>query len=175
MDSPLDAELMDSPISLRQFLINATHDGPPIGLLGSAHMPAPGRRFAVRTVDAAEMTTLSGLFSAFAQAWEFGDSFGHNKDAFDDCMRDLDGPALTAGVVPPTGYLTHISRAHNLLTSDLSQLEWFASSLLFYRDHYAHQAHPSATFAVVLSTSGRRRPVVRERWQAAGATLAEID
>lgn len=90
-------------------------------------------------------------------------------------MRDLDGRALSAGVVPPTGYLTHISRAHNLLTADLGQLDWFASSLLFYRDHYAHQAHPSATFAVVLSTSERRRPIVRTRWEAAGATLAEID
>ncbi len=88
---------MDSPISLRQFLINATHDGPPIGLLGSAHMPSPGRRFSVRTVDAAGMTTLSGLFTAFSRAWEFGKSFGYNKDSFDDCMRDLDGRALSAG------------------------------------------------------------------------------
>ncbi|MBD0021835.1 hypothetical protein GII33_20210 [Gordonia pseudamarae] len=138
-------------------------------------MPTPGRRFAVRTVDAAEMTTLSGLFTAFARAWEFGRSFGHNKDAFDDCMRDLDGPALATGMVPPAGYLTHISRAHNLLTADLTQLDWFASSLSFYRDHYAHQAHPSATFAVVLSTSDRRRGLVRERWHATGTTLVEID
>lgn len=83
---------MDSPISLRQFLINATHDGPPIGLLGSAHMPSPGRRFSVRTVDAAGMTTLSGLFTAFSRAWEFGKSFGYNKD-----------PSTTACVISTAG------------------------------------------------------------------------
>lgn len=166
---------MTAPISLRQFLINAAHDGPNVGILESGHLPSPSGRFEVRTVDGAAMTTLSGLFTAFARAWDFPDSFGHNRDAFDDCMRDLDGPALSAGDIPAAGYLTHITRAHNLLTSDLGQLGWFADSIAFYGKHYHDEARPSATFAVVLSTSPRRREKVAERWHAAGTDLILLD
>lgn len=156
------------PIFVAVFPINATHDGPP-PIAASGRRICRPRETAPRacTVDAAEMTTLSGPFSAFARLGVRGIVRSQQG-----CVRRSHARPDGFGVHGRGGPAHRLEpRTHprltNLLTPDLSQLEGFASSPLSYRDHYAHQAHPSATFAVVLSTSERRRPVVRERWQAA--------
>ncbi|MEU8305446.1 barstar family protein [Actinomadura sp. NPDC048955] len=46
-------------------------------------------------VDGHACRTRAAFFRAAARALGFPDYFGHNWDAFLDCLRDLDRPALT--------------------------------------------------------------------------------
>jgi len=43
----------------------------------------------VGTVEGNKCNTLEGLFSEFAEAFEFPDYFGYNWAAFDECLNDL--------------------------------------------------------------------------------------
>jgi len=47
---------------------------------------------AVRTLRGQHMTTRAELFDEFAAALQFPPHFGHNLDAFDECLRDLSCP-----------------------------------------------------------------------------------
>jgi RNAse (barnase) inhibitor barstar len=40
------------------------------------------------------ITSAETLFSKLAQALEFADSFGHNWDALDECLRDVPGDVM---------------------------------------------------------------------------------
>ncbi|HEX8616174.1 MAG TPA: barstar family protein [Thermoanaerobaculia bacterium] len=48
---------------------------------------------AARSLRGAELGE-GELFDALAEALELPDYFGRNWDAFDECLRDLDGPVL---------------------------------------------------------------------------------
>ena len=115
-------------------------------------------------------TTTGTLFTTFARAWDFPDHFGRNRDAFDDCMRDLDAPDAAGRT--PTTIVTHLTKADRLLDEDNAGFTWFADSIGFYRDHYRDAGR---TFALILSTSGSRASAVRARWDAAGVPVAELD
>ena len=43
-----------------------------------------------RKVDGKRMDSLEGIFNEFSAAYQFPEYFGHNLDAFDECMNDLD-------------------------------------------------------------------------------------
>lgn len=107
-----------------------------------------------RLVDGASMTDLAGVYAEFARAWEFPSHFGANKDAFDDCMRDLDGSVL----------ITEITDAQRLLVDEPRQLRWFAGALEFYAQSY-RQERPAVRFAVVLSAPTEHFAVIRRRWR----------
>lgn len=109
-------------------------------------------------VDGAAMTRLSGLYAEFARAWTFPDYFGANKDAFDDCMRDLHGSPL----------ITEIVNAQRVLVDEPRQLRWFSDALSFYADSYRAELEP-ATFAVVLTVPSAALTAVRRRWRNVGA------
>ncbi|MGW0039098.1 barstar family protein [Gordonia sp. NPDC003376] len=121
----------------------------------------------LRVTDGARLRTRKALFTEFARIWTFPAYFGHNADAFDECMRDLDEFARDAGKPTPTGYLTVITGAQRLLTS-ASEFAWFAQSITFYRDHYRDVASPPAPFAVLLAAPETARAEVIARWRSAG-------
>lgn len=163
-------EPRDEPTTeLRRFLDAAAADGPAVAVTTAPALPALAAAVRIRTVSGTTATTLGGLFTSFARVWDFPDHFGRNKDAFDDCMRDLDTPDAD-GRVPDT-IVVHITQAHRLLEEDRSGFEWFADSVCFYRDHYRGVGRG---FAVVLSTSAPRLTEVRSRWQQAGVPVADL-
>ncbi|GEE01375.1 hypothetical protein nbrc107696_18210 [Gordonia spumicola] len=122
-----------------------------------------------RRMDAADMRTVDDLLDAFAQAWDFPDHFGFNRDALDDCMRDLPDGLRTPEGTAASGYLTVIDDAARLLADDTAALEWFAESVEFWHDH--HRAHGRG-FAVLLVTD--HPEIVVERWSAVGVSLTDV-
>ena len=155
---------------LRRFLDAAGDDGPAVGLTLSADLPDPGPDTRLRTISGTTATTIGTLYSTFARVWDFPDHFGRNRDAFDDCMRDLDAPDADGRT--PAAIVTHVTQAHRLLDGDDATFTWFADSIGFYRDHYRDLGR---TFALVLSTSSSRASAVRTRWDGAGVPVADLD
>ena len=70
------------------------------------HMPA---NFAVKSVSGAKCKTKSGLLGEFARALSFPDYFGHNWDALEECLADLEW-------LPARGYVILVTEADQLLT-----------------------------------------------------------
>ncbi|MFW0783163.1 barstar family protein [Gordonia sp. CPCC 206044] len=160
-----------TPIPLAQFLSAARRHGPVAGIVADEQAPDLPARVRVRTVDAVEMPTVADLFDEFARAWDFPAHFGHNKDAFDDCMRDLGGAADDDTV----GFVTVIANAPRLLREEPDELGWFAESLTFYRDHYRDIATAPTGFAALLLTPVPLTHLIEERWRDAGSPVAEIE
>jgi len=63
------------------------------------------------TVRGEACRTKIALFEEFARALKFPDYFGHNWDAFDECINDLEG-------LDGTGYVVAVSKAERLLPDD---------------------------------------------------------
>ncbi|GAB17599.1 hypothetical protein GOEFS_036_00380 [Gordonia effusa NBRC 100432] len=148
---------MSRTATFAEFLANAQRSDDVVALRSDSN--AAALSVAPRHVDGAAMPGLAGVYSEFARAWEFPDYFGANKDAFDDCMRDLSGSEL----------VTEIRSAQKLLIDEPRQLRWFANSLAFYAEHY-RRASPAATFAVVLTVPATDLAAVRRRWQNVDVT-----
>ncbi|WP_141576831.1 barstar family protein [Actinomadura sp. WMMA1423] len=95
-------------------------------------------------VDGHDCRTRAAFFREAARALGFPDYFGHNWDAFLDCLRDLDGPAFT------------VARADELLADeDPRELAVLLEIL--------SAQQPSATFAAAPD----RMPALRTRLAAA--------
>ncbi|GAC01167.1 hypothetical protein GONAM_22_01430 [Gordonia namibiensis NBRC 108229] len=160
----------DSGAHLRRFLDAAGHDGPAVGLTVVADLPDLGPDTRLRTISGTAATTTGTMYSTFARVWDFPDHFGRNRDAFDDCMRDLDTPDAAGRT--PAAIITHITQAHRLLEEDDATFTWFADSIDFYRDHYRGVGR---NFALILSTSASQVSAVRARWDGAGVPVADLD
>jgi hypothetical protein len=65
-----------------------------------------------------------GIFDEFAAAFQFPYYFGENKDAFDECLRDLDDFVGSA-----TGYVAVIRDSAHLLADQPEEREWFAEAI----------------------------------------------
>ncbi len=50
--------------------------------------------YILRVVRGTKCRYTAGLFSEFATAMDFPDYFGHNWDAFDECLREVDGDVV---------------------------------------------------------------------------------
>ncbi|MFD3510946.1 barstar family protein [Nocardia sp. NPDC058666] len=98
--------------------------------------------YRVRELRGAKMRTTAELFDEFAAAFQFPYYFGANKDAFDECLRDLDD---FVGDAP--GYVAVIRTAHDLLAQQPTEREWFDSAM---RDCAAYWARREVAFRVVL-------------------------
>ncbi|MEE4022136.1 barstar family protein [Gordonia sp. PKS22-38] len=157
-----------------RFLTDAGRDGPVVGVVVGDRTPDDAAGVVVRRVDGREMPTIATMLDEFARAWQFPEHFGHNRDAFDDCMRDLDG-MLPDDEPRPTTFVTVVDHAESLLRREPDQLRWLANSLSFYREHYRDVATPSAGFAVLLLTPQPLATWVENRWQEAGSDIAEIE
>lgn len=87
-------------MNLNEFLKQAGDHGSGVGAHAETSSPSDAPpSFEVRTIDGARTKTLDAILDAFAEAWHFPQRFmhNHNRDAFDDWMRDFDNltnPAL---------------------------------------------------------------------------------
>ncbi|WP_410873661.1 barstar family protein [Nocardia sp. A7] len=145
---------MTSPITLSQFLARPTAEAPAATtapVLGA--LPVDANQFSgvrydapadyrVRELRGTKMRTMAELFDEFAAAFQFPYYFGANKDAFDECLRDLDD---FVGDAP--GYVVMVRTADDLLADDPTERAWFDSAM---RDCAAYWTRRDVAFRVVL-------------------------
>ncbi|MCF8588635.1 barstar family protein [Gordonia liuliyuniae] len=125
-----------------------------------------GSGLVVRRVDGARMRTVPQILDALARAWDFPDHFGRNRDALDDCMRDLPTGLRTPEGTPSTGWLTIVDDASQVLADEPDAFEWFAESVDFWRDSYRDRR-----FAVLLVDDDPG--AVRARWSDVGVRVTD--
>jgi len=164
-------------MNIDEFLSQAGDHGSCVGI----YSPTPSVVVApagteLRVVDGEHTKTLDALFDVFAEVWHFPPWFGHNKDAFNDFMRDLDNMVNVATGRPPApGYLTYITNAHLVFAEQPDVFSWFAKKMPFYRDYYRDEASPPAAFGLLLSAPDGQLDEVRERWLKADIPIAAVE
>lgn len=77
-----------------------------------------------RALRGKKMRTVAALYDEFAAALQFGYYFGENKDAFDDCLRDLDDTLGDA-----EQYVLLVYGAAELLADEPDEREWFSEAM----------------------------------------------
>ena len=82
----------------------------------------PPTGFALRVIKGAKCQTTAGLLTEFARALDFPDYFGHNWDALEECLADLEW-------LPAKGYILLITDAAQLLPNDEEEYETFLEIL----------------------------------------------
>lgn len=82
----------------------------------------PPAGFALRTIHGKHCGTSSGLFREFAQVLDFPDYFGHNWDALEECLADLEW-------LPAKGYVLLITDAEAVIPQDEEEYETFLEIL----------------------------------------------
>lgn len=137
--------------------------GPVLGALDVDAGPFSGVRFQVpdgyiaRELRGTKMRTTAGVFDEFAAALQFPYYFGDNRDAFDECLRDLDE---FVGEAP--GYVVVIRDSSGLLADQREDLEWFADAMIQAAEYWAGhgtvfrvvlQQHPAVLSPVELTMS----------------------
>ncbi|MBB5914756.1 hypothetical protein BJY24_003623 [Nocardia transvalensis] len=98
--------------------------------------------YVVRELRGDRMRTVAGLYDEFAAAFQFPYYFGENKDAFDECLRDLDD---FVGRAP--GYVVAIRDADQVLADQPDQRDWFTEAM---RDNARYWSVRDTVFRVVL-------------------------
>ena len=71
---------------------------------------------ALKVINGRHCKTPAALFTEFAQALEFPDYFGHNWDALEECLADLEW-------LPAKGYILLITDAASVLSNDDTKYE----------------------------------------------------
>jgi RNAse (barnase) inhibitor barstar len=87
---------------------------PPGSIATAVVRPPPG--FAFRIVNGRKCATPAGLFVEFARALEFPDYFGHNWDALEECLADLEW-------LPAKGYVVLVVDAQTVIPDDDEEYE----------------------------------------------------
>lgn len=78
--------------------------------------------FAMKTLHGAKCRTSTGLFAEFARALSFPDYFGHNWDALEECLADLEW-------LPAKGYVLCLIDAEQVLPHDEEEYATFLEVL----------------------------------------------
>ncbi|MET8654178.1 MULTISPECIES: barstar family protein [Nocardia] len=144
---------MNKPVPLSQFLARPVALGaaPMVAAVSKASGPALGALsvdaaelsslrsrapsgYQVRELRSAKMRGLTGLFDEFAAAFQFPYYFGANKDAFDECLRDLDD---FIGKAP--GYIVVLRTSDELLADAPREREWFTTAMRDCADYWARR------------------------------------
>ncbi|MTE11698.1 barstar family protein [Nocardia aurantiaca] len=128
---------MPEPMPLSQFLSAPADDvterrapAPVLGVLPIGAAEFSGVRYRIpdgylaREVRGRKMRTVAEVFDEFAAAFQFPYYFGENKDAFDECLRDLDefvGAAM--------GYVVVVRNAALMLDRQPDERAWFAEAV----------------------------------------------
>jgi RNAse (barnase) inhibitor barstar len=71
----------------------------------------PPTGYVLRIVQGKKCKTPAGVFDEFARALEFPDYFGHNWDALEECLADLEW-------LPAKGYVVLITDAQSVIPDD---------------------------------------------------------
>ncbi|AYF75074.1 hypothetical protein D7D52_15735 [Nocardia yunnanensis] len=148
---------MTEPMPLSQFLSAASDSAdhatrrtpaPVLGVLPIGAAEFSGVRYRIpdgylsRELRGRKMRTVAGVFDEFAAAFQFPYYFGENKDAFDECLRDLDD-----FVGPARGYVAVVRNAALMLDEQPGERAWFAAAM---DDCAASWARRGIVFRVVL-------------------------
>jgi RNAse (barnase) inhibitor barstar len=78
--------------------------------------------YALKVIKGRQCKTPAHLFAEFAQALEFPDYFGHNWDALEECLADLEW-------LPAKGYILLITEAGHVLPDDEDEFQTFLEIL----------------------------------------------
>ncbi|MEK7300786.1 MAG: barstar family protein [Nitrospirota bacterium] len=87
----------------------------PAGTTATTLVKAPAG-FTLRVVHGKKCSTPAGLFTEFARALGFPDYFGHNWDAMEECLADLEW-------LPAKGYILLLTDAQAVLADDEDEYE----------------------------------------------------
>jgi RNAse (barnase) inhibitor barstar len=82
--------------------------------------PPPG--LVLKIIKGLHCKTPATLYAEFARALEFPDYFGHNWDALEECLADLEW-------LPAKGYILLITDAASVLSNDETEYETFLEIL----------------------------------------------
>lgn len=87
----------------------------PPGATATSLVKAPAG-FALRVINGKKCATPTGIFAEFARALAFPDYFGHNWDAMEECLADLEW-------LPANGYVLLITDAQAVIPDDEDEYE----------------------------------------------------
>ena len=87
----------------------------PEGKTASSLIKAPPG-FVLRVINGKKCSTPAGVFTEFARALGFPDYFGHNWDAMEECLADLEW-------LPAKGYVLLITDAQAVIPDDEEEYE----------------------------------------------------
>lgn len=87
----------------------------PSGMAATALVKPPSG-YVLRQIHGKKCATPGGVFAEFARALDFPDYFGHNWDALEECLADLEW-------LPAKGYVLLISDAHCVIPDDEEEYE----------------------------------------------------
>ena len=85
-------------------------------------MVRPPTEFVLRIIQGAKCQTIAGLLTECARTLDFPDYFGHNWDALEECLIDLEW-------LPAKGYVLLITDAGCVLPDDEDEYETFLEIL----------------------------------------------
>jgi len=116
------------------------------------------------------MRTDSALFDEFAHVLRFPEYFGHNRDAFNECLADLEG--LPAGV----GYVIVVTEPDEILADvGSSEFDWVGRSFAFAKAEWARPIEqgewwdrPALAFNLVLAGQRDALERAQKSWTAVG-------
>jgi RNAse (barnase) inhibitor barstar len=136
-------------------LLVAKGKGPPAAQLA---VP-PG--FVLRTLSGKKCKTKGGLLTEFAQVLEFPDYFGHNWDALEECLMDLEW-------LPAKGYVLCVTEAEHVLAGDDEEYETLLEVLSDAGEAWAgvrtgDRGSSGVPFHVVFATSAAEKSK-RKHW-----------
>ncbi len=145
--------------------------------IGSALLGWVESGLAARVVRGRKARTLGGLFDEFAAALQFPLYFGENKDAFNECIADLE-------TLPPgQGYVVAITEPDQVLAdAGADELRWLLDALESAGATWSQPVElgewwdrAAVPFHVVLAGERAVIDSAARRWTSAGARPVPLD
>jgi hypothetical protein len=126
----------------------------------------------VRRVRGHRCRTKQTLLAEWARAFAFPPYFGHNWDAFEECLTDLDW-------LPAQCYIAIVSDASDVLPQDDASFATFVELLGHVATEWAtpqqgERTHPSIAFRVLFHTASAQQVRVRTRLRRIGVDPIDI-
>jgi RNAse (barnase) inhibitor barstar len=117
--------------------------------------------FVVRILKGTKCRTAAGLFTEFARGLDFPDYFGHNWDALEECLADLEW-------LPAKGYVLLLTEAEQVLREDEEGYETFLEVLSDAGETWASGqagmgSRRATPFHVLFAVSARQKST-RAHW-----------
>lgn len=141
----------------------------PAGTTASALVKAPAG-FALRILNGKKCATPAGLFTEFARALGFPDYFGHNWDAMEECLADLEW-------LPAKGYVLLITDAQAVLPNDEDEYETLLEILSDAGEAWSKGQAGGGTSAIafhsLFAASSQEAPK-RKHWGIEPAPLPDL-
>lgn len=123
--------------------------------------------FALRMIKGSKCRTTAGLLTEWARALDFPDYFGHNWDALEECLADLEW-------LPAKGYILLITEAVQVLPDDEEEYETFLEILRdageAWGNGQAGMGTKRATPFHVLFAVSEREQAARTHWRMTDVT-----